>query len=94
MQAFVTALGSEDSRQALALFGQRTSDDVNRRLRGEGEVIDMEPVKTRPDPIRRNGHKADATVVMGAESPAAEPALVEEEPEEQPAPKARRRQST
>jgi len=87
MQAFVTALGSEDSRQALAVFGLRTSEDVNRRLRGElegGEVIDVPPPQ-----VRRNGHKADSTV-MAAQSPAPEPELVEDE-EERPAPKARRR---
>ena len=96
MQAFVTALGSEDSRNALAMFGLRTSEDVNRRLRGEGEgdVIELEPVKARPDPVRRNGHKPAeaATVVMGAQAPDPEPELAEEEPEEQPAPTARRRQ--
>jgi hypothetical protein len=82
MQAFVTALGSEDSRQALAVFGLRTSEDVNRRLRGElegGEVIDVPPI------VRRNGHKpAEATVVMGAQSSAPQPELAEEEPEEEP----------
>lgn len=72
MNAEINALGSEESRWALQVFGERSAADVNRRLIGDGVKQLPEAQPSRLESFRAAFSKPDAPLqTLASDSPAA-----------------------
>ena len=66
LHSMMVALGTEDSRAALGLYGTRAADEINQRLRGIGTSLPSpQPAKAGEGVIGRNGHSEAGTVKGG-----------------------------